>query len=243
MGDVRLRQVAVAALDGREVVERFGAIFGCSTGYQDPGVAEFGLENHVFALGDQFLELVSPVTDAAPVWRFLQKRGRNAAGYMVILEVGSVEPYRVRAATLHHRVVLDSESETWSTLHLHPRDMGSLMSVDHDKGGDWMPAGPDWQDRPGATAITGIAGVRIATSDPVGLANRWATFLDIPYSPGVALQLNPGTIEFVPAAFGDEGLAGVDLLASEETREGECHTIAGTEFQIVKRQRSAVATG
>jgi Glyoxalase-like domain len=234
MGEVRLRQLAVAALDAGEVVEQLCAVLGLSTSYQDPGVAEFGLENHVFALGNQFLELVSPVTHAAPVWRFLQKRGRDAAGYMVVLEVDSVDPYRARAETLRLRVVLDSESETWGTLHLHPRDMGSLMSVDRDKGGDWTPAGPDWQNQPAASAIAGIAGVRIATSDPIALASRWATFLDIPHSSGVELRLNQGTIEFVPAASGCDGLAGVDVFTSEETRVGECHTIAGTDFQIVK---------
>lgn len=169
MGEVRLRQLAVAALDAGEVVEQLCAVLGLSASYQDPGVAEFGLENHVFALGNQFLELVSPVTHAAPVWRFLQKRGRDAAGYMVVLEVDSVDPYRARAETLRLRVVLDSESETWGTLHLHPRDMGSLMSVDRDKGGDWTPAGPDWQNQPAASAIAGIAGVRIATSDPIAV--------------------------------------------------------------------------
>jgi hypothetical protein len=234
MGEVRLRQLAVAALDAGEVVEQLCAVLGLSTSYQDPGVAEFGLENHVFALGNQFLELVSPVTHAAPVWRFLQKRGRDAAGYMVVLEVDSIDPYRARAETLRLRVVLDSESESWGTLHLHPRDMGSLMSVDRDKGGDWTPAGPDWQNQPAASAIAGIAGVRIATSDPIALASRWATFLDIPHSSGVELRLNQGTIEFVPAASGCDGLAGVDVFTSEETRVGECHTIAGTDFQIVK---------
>lgn len=237
MGQVRLRQVAVAALDGGEVVKQLNTTLRLSTGYQDPGVAEFGLENHVFALGNQFLELVSPVTHAAPVWRFLQKRGREAAGYMVVLEVDSVDPYRARAETLHLRVALDSESETWSTLHLHPRDMGSLVSVDRDKGGDWMPAGPDWRDGPAAGAITGIAGVRIATSDPIALASRWATFLDVPYSSGVDLRLNQGTIEFVRAASGNDGLVGVDLFTSEESLVGECHTIAGTNFQIVKMSR------
>jgi hypothetical protein len=75
-------------------------------------VAGFGLENRVFALGDQFLEIVSPVTDTAPVLRFLEKTGRRSAGYMVILGVDSVVPYRERAEALGCRVVLDSDSET-----------------------------------------------------------------------------------------------------------------------------------
>jgi hypothetical protein len=230
---VCLRQVAVAALDGRAALEGLHAVFGLSAGYQDPGVADFGLENHVFAVGDQFVELVSPVTDQAPVRKFLQKKGRSAAGYMVILEVDAVGPYRTRGEAMGCRVVLGSESATWSTVHFHPRDMGSLVSVDHDKGGDWIPAGPNWRERSGASAATGIAGVRIAAPDPMAMARRWAQLLDVPASPGMALHLRQGTIEFVPAAAGSDGLIAVDLYAAEEQRVGECHVIAGTEFRLV----------
>jgi hypothetical protein len=229
----RLRQVAVAALDGGAVVDQLHAIFGLSAGHQDPGVADFGLENHVFALGDQFLEVVSPVTDTAPVRTFLQKKGRGAAGYMVILEVDAVAPYQMRAEAMGCRVVLSSDSATWSTVHLHPRDMGSLVSVDHDKGGDWIPAGPDWRERAAASAATGIAGVRIATTDPVAMASRWAQLLDVPGPSGVGLPLGRGTVGFVPAAPGSDGLVAVDLTAASEERVGECHMIAGTEFRLV----------
>lgn len=230
---VRLRQVAIAALNGRAVLDKLHAIFGVTGGYQDPGVADFGLENHVFALGDQFLELVSPVTDTAPLRKYLEKKGRSAAGYMVILEVDAVAPYRMRAEAMDCRVVLGSESATWSTVHLHPRDMGSLVSVDHDKGGDWIPAGPDWQERSGASAATGIAGVTIATADPTAMSRRWAQLLDVPRSSAAALTLRRGTVEFVPAAPGSDGLVAVDLTAAEEQRVGECHMIAGTEFRLV----------
>src|ERR1700722_17977528 len=122
---VRLRQVVVAALDGSQAIDQFRSTCGLSGGYPDPGVAAFGLKNHVLAVGDQFLELVSPFRDDAPVRRFLQRKGRSAAGYMVVLEVEAVAPYRARAETLGLGVALDSESETWSTLHIHPRTMGS----------------------------------------------------------------------------------------------------------------------
>jgi hypothetical protein len=197
-------------------------------------VADFGLENHVFAVGDQFLELVCPVTAEAPVRRFLHKKGRRAAGYMVVLGALAVDPFRVRAQTSGCRVVLDSDSDTWSTLHLHPRDMGSLMSVDHDKGGEWAPAGPDWRERSRAGALRGIAGVRIATADPDAMASRWAVFLGIPHSSGVRLRVGRGIIEFVPAGSGSDGLVAVDLYASDDHRVGERHMIAGTEFRMVE---------
>jgi hypothetical protein len=152
---------------------------------------------------------------------------------MVILEVDAVGPYRMRAEAMGCRVVLGSDSATWSTVHLHPSDMGSLVSVDHDKGGDWIPAGPDWRERSGASAVTGIAAVRIATAGPMAMASRWAQLLHVPDRAGVGLHLGKGTIEFVPSAPGTEGLAAVDLCTAEEQRVGECHIIAGTEFRLV----------
>jgi hypothetical protein len=244
VGGVRLRQVVVAARDGHEVLDQWHTIFGLSSGYRDPGVAEFGLENHVFAVGDQFLELVSPVSAEAAVWRFLEKKGVGAAGYMVVLEVDEVAPFSARAHALGCRVVLGADSGTWSTLHLHPRDMGSLVSVDHDKGGEWAPAGPDWRDHSGASALSAIAGVRIATADPDATASRWAAFLGIPRCAGDHfVRLDRGTIEFVAAASGGEGLVAVDLCAAHEHRVGECHTIAGTEFRIVQAPPARVARG
>jgi hypothetical protein len=231
--DVRLRQVVVAALDAGVVVDQLCTTFGLCGSYQDPGVAEFGLENHVYVLGGQFLELGAPVSAEAPVRRFLEKKGRQAAGYMVVLEVGGVAPYRARAAAQGRRIVLDSDGPTWSTLHLHPRDMGLVVSVDQDKGGDWMPAGLDWPERSGAGALTGIAAVRIATDDPDAMAGRWAAFLDMPYSSGTRLQLQQGAIDFVSSAHGKEGLLAVDVMAKEGGRVGERHTIAGTEFELV----------
>jgi len=196
-------------------------------------VAEFGLENHVFAVGDQFLELVRPITHEAPVRRFLERKGASAAGYMVVLEVDAVAPFSRRAQALGCRVVLGADSDTWSTLHLHPRDMGSLVSVDHDKGGGWAPAGPKWRERSRASALGGIAGVTIAAADPDAMASRWAAFLGIPHPSGDLLRLGRETIAFVAAASRREGLVAVDFSASDEHRVGECHMVAGTEFRIV----------
>jgi hypothetical protein len=235
--------VAVVAVNGHEVVDQLRTIFGLSSGYQDPGVAGFGLENHVFAVGDQFLELVRPVTPEAPARRFLDKTGRSAAGYMVILEVDAVAPFRLRAQASGSRVVLDGDSDTWSTLHLHPRDMGSLMSLDHDKGGGWAPAGPDWRGRPGASALSGIAGVRIATPDPAATASRWAAVLGTPHAFGVRLDLGRESVEFVAAASASDGLVAVDFYAADEHRMGESHLIAGTEFRTVKAPPGRVAMG
>jgi hypothetical protein len=50
---------------------------------------------------------------------------------------------------------------------------------------------------------------------------------------GWGLHLREGTIEFVPAVSGSDGLVAIDLYAAEEQRAGECHMTAGTEFRLV----------
>ena len=62
----RLRQAVVAASELDPVVERLRAELGLGEPFSDPAVAFFGLRNAVFALGDSFLEVVSPVAPTPP---------------------------------------------------------------------------------------------------------------------------------------------------------------------------------
>ena len=56
------------------------AVLGAEVAFNDPGVAEFGLKNAVMALGDQFLEVVSPFrADASAA---LSRRPPRRRGYM-----------------------------------------------------------------------------------------------------------------------------------------------------------------
>ncbi len=72
--------------------------------FRDPGVGAFGLENAVFALGDCFLEVISPARPETAAGRYLQARGGDG-GYMVIFDLEELEGARERAAALGVRVV------------------------------------------------------------------------------------------------------------------------------------------
>src|SRR5437867_2360968 len=71
----RLRQVALVARALEPVAAALQAEFQLGDPYRDSGVAEFGLENVVFAVGDTFLEVVSPVADGTTAGRYLDRRG------------------------------------------------------------------------------------------------------------------------------------------------------------------------
>src|SRR5215475_15973148 len=82
---MRLRQIALAASDLEAATAVLCDVLGIGAPFRDPGVAVFGLENAVFAIGETFLEVVSPVRDDATAKRWIAKRGGDA-GYMVIVQ-------------------------------------------------------------------------------------------------------------------------------------------------------------
>jgi hypothetical protein len=64
--------------------------------FEDPGVGYFGLRNAVFALGDCFLEVISPVQPNTTAGRYLDRHGGDG-GYMVIFDIEDLEGARARA--------------------------------------------------------------------------------------------------------------------------------------------------
>ena len=71
---VRLRQAVLAAADLDSVTGTLRSTFSLGEPFADEGVGYFGLRNAVFALGDTFLEVVSPVRDGTSAGRLSQER-------------------------------------------------------------------------------------------------------------------------------------------------------------------------
>ena len=59
---LRLRQICLAAPKLEPVVSDIHDIFGVEVCYRDPNVGAFGLQNALFVIGTNFLEIVSPTT-------------------------------------------------------------------------------------------------------------------------------------------------------------------------------------
>ena len=88
MTDLRIRQLVIAAND-LSTADALRAVLDLGAPYPDPGVGEFGLINAVFAIGDQFLEVIVPTRDDAPARRFINRQGEG--GYMIIFHVPDIE--------------------------------------------------------------------------------------------------------------------------------------------------------
>src|SRR5437588_3035998 len=118
----RLRQAVLAARDLDAVTDQLRRTLGLNEPYTDPGVEHFGLRNAVFALGDTFLEVVSPIRPDTSAGRLLERRGGDC-GYMLMFQVEDLEPARERARALGVREVFAVSLEDVVEVHLHPGDM------------------------------------------------------------------------------------------------------------------------
>jgi len=172
----RLRQAVLAARDLEATIERLRGDHGLGEPYRDPAVAYFGLANAVFAIGDTFLEVVSPVDPelAGTAIRQLERAGADVCGYMAMLQIDDLAAARERARTASVREVFEIELEDIAEVHLHPGDVrGAIVSLSVPRPAEsWRWGGEGWAERavPG-----GITAVTVAVADPDTVADRWAT--------------------------------------------------------------------
>ena len=188
----RVRQVVLAARKLEPVLAQLHAGFGPVLGepFEDPAVGAFGLRNAVFALGDTFLEVVSPVAPETSAGRLLERRGGDC-GYMVMVQVSDLAAARARAAGAGVREVFQVQVPDMAEVHLHPADMrGAIVSMSSPAPPEsWRWGGPDWTRR-GAAGGLSVAGVTVAVAD-VGAAHaRWDTVLG--GLPGISFVPDPG---------------------------------------------------
>ena len=222
---MRLRQVALAAQSLEPALALLQQVLGLGEPFRDPGVAEFGLQNGVLAIGDGFLEVVSPVKPGTTAGRWLERRGGDA-GYMAIFQTDDLAAARLRMQRLGVRVVWEATLEDAATLHLHPRDVGgAIVSIDAMQPPEsWRWAGPGWHERSRADVATGLVGAVIVSPEPEKLALRWGEVLEVRPDPdatgGFRLALERGTrVRVVPAAAGREAaLVAVEVAVRDRAR-------------------------
>jgi hypothetical protein len=237
---MRLRQVVVVATDIEPVVDELCQRLGLEVCYRDPGVGHFGLQNALMAVGDGFIEVISPIQDGTTAGRYLERRGGDG-GYMLLLQVDDMATERRRIEEMGVRIVWEGKGDGIRGMHLHPADVGgAIVSLDVAEPTDsWGWAGADWRAHVRSDVVIEIAGAELQSDDPAALARRWSRVLGRPMEQGVergepVLNLDGGVIRFVTSTDGrGEGLGGFDLVAANTTRAGESILLAGVRIRLV----------
>lgn len=224
---LRLRQIALVAEQLAPVERVLVDVLGVRVCYRDPGVAQFGLENALFPVGSQFLEVVAPTREDTAGGRYLSRRGGDG-GYMVITQCDDHLPRRNRVSELGVRVVNQFETHEFRNMQLHPKDTGgSFFEIDEQLGldahatdGPWEPAGPDWQAGRALDRVCGIAAAEVQCDEPQTVAARWSEIAEVPLITTAtghpAIALDNATVRFQPCTDGrPEGLGGIDVLAAD----------------------------
>lgn len=244
----RLRQVALASTSLTSTVHELQSTLAGALAepFSDPGVGEFGLENAVFAVGDTFLEVVSPLPGAeastTAAGRYLAKRGRSAGGYMALFQVPDTAAARARVAALGVRVVWQADLDDISGTHLHPKDVpGAILSLDTPRpASSWRWGGFAWVGgAPAFEAGAGVVGITVSCASPSQVAARWAEVLDEPLAGGgEAIVLDGGRqrLDFVAGAEpGFEAITEVALAVPGRAGEVEA---CGVRFSLAGASES-----
>jgi Glyoxalase-like domain len=209
---MRIRQIVFAARNLAHSREQLASLLGLTGAFRDPGVAEFGIDNAVFSLGDQFIEVISPTQPGTACGRHIERHGDSP--YMLILQTDNLAREESRLDTLGvRRVWRSADFDNISGTHLHPKDIGgAIVSIDEARpAASWRWGGPLWQT--GAAPMSGlqvrqrVRGLQLRAPDPKALALRWAQVLGL--APPVAaakgwrLGLLDGWAEFESAEEAD----------------------------------------
>lgn len=239
---MRLRQVAWVARDLASSTDQVKADLGLEVCFSDPGVGVFGLENALFPVGDQFLEIVSPVQDGTTAGRLLDKRGTeqapcDGAGYMVIFQTTeTLDDVRARAAAADIRIVFeadggsDADGTAIHGIHFHPADVGgAIVSIDRsDNAPEWAWAGPSWRRHVQTSVVDAITGVTMEVAEPDVVARRWAELLGVE-AQGSTVRVDDAVLTFCPPDTGPaRGVVGLRFSGPDERR----FELIGTDVRV-----------
>jgi len=244
--DLRLRQVALVARSKADTVAALSAVLDLKPVHGSGNLAPYGLpaegpmteagkrvletlgvENLLFAVGSDFIEVMFPTRPDGATVGFMDRRGGDT-GYMVILQTDDVDRFALLAEKQDVRITHRGQFPNYQDIHLHPRDCGgALLSMAKHlpvnvPDGSWYPAGTVWETSHASTAVSAIVAAEMRSADPEALARRWARLLDKSVRQDGAfwtIALDDGVLRFGLLAEGQrEGFCGLDVKVRDRSR-------------------------
>ena len=218
---IRLRQIALVAHSLDQAISDISGALDVDVIYRDPGVGFFGLHNALFCVGDQFLEVVSPIQEGTTAGRLLEKLGGDG-GYMALYEVDDLDARIDHVKSLGIRTVWEGTGDAIRGRHLHPRDTGgTLVSLDQpDVAGEWAWGGPEWKSRRSSSVVSGIDSFTVSVPDPEFSRAHWTK-----------LGINEA-VHFVAWGNQPEGLTEVTMKCVDSSRDGESFQLCGVTITL-----------
>lgn len=218
---LRLRQVCIVVRDRDAVVSDLENVFGIRNAFDDPAVRRLGLHNAVLPVGDQFIEVIAPVTDGTAAQRHLDRRGGDG-GYMLIFQTDDHAGHRARVDALGIRVVADYSTGGFVDMQLHPSDTGgTFVEIDQQTPPDeWHPAGPDWRSAVGAGLAVSLDQADVGCADPESVSDRWGALFALPVTIGRncgmhKIRADNFCVRFVPAGPRGDGIDAVNISVTD----------------------------
>ena len=218
---IRLRQIALVAHSLDQAITDISGALDVDVIYRDPGVGFFGLHNALFCIGDQFLEVVSPIQEGTTAGRLLDKLGGDG-GYMALYEVDDLDARIDHVKSLGIRTVWEGTGDAIRGRHLHPRDTGgTLVSLDQpDIAGEWAWGGPQWKSRRASSVVSAIDSFTVSVPEPESSRAHWTQ-----------LGINEA-VRFVSRGDQPEGLTEVTMKCVDSSRDGETFQLCGVTITL-----------
>ena len=98
----RIDHVAFAVADLEAAIHHYTSVWGLTLAHREV-VAEQGVEEAMFRLGESYLQLLAPLSPNTPVGRFLERRGEGL--HHIAYRVGSVTEALAEAVAAGQRPV------------------------------------------------------------------------------------------------------------------------------------------
>ena len=247
---LRLRQICLAAPRLAPLVADLEEIFGIRVCYRDGNVAKYGLENALFMVGTNFLEIVAPTQPNTAGGRFIEKT-KGHGGYMAIFQANDVRRREKHAASMGVRAAHVIDRDTYQNVQLHPRDCrAAFIEFGHSVGGDdrmgtWSPAGAKWQDFVKTDVTKRMLGIEVESPKPDDIAAHWSKIIEAPLRSDKGdplLTFEDGTIRFVEGETECLGAIHVEVADVAKTLgravncgyrvEGDSFHLGGVYFRV-----------
>lgn len=217
---LRLRQICLVADDLAREAGLIRTIFGLEECHRDTNVARYGLENVLFPVGTNFIEIVAPTRPGTAAGRFLERHG-GRYGYMIIMDCDDPGRRQKHCEAIGIRTANLIRHDTYLGVQLHPKDTGGAMlefnhtDAGEDPMGAYAPAGGHWQNAIRRDVTLRMLAAEIECPDAAAFAARWGEILQRPVHARArgesGIALDSGAIRFLPSGKPQAMLAGIEL--------------------------------